>query len=107
MPLETAKNNLDGQPVDKKTLGVEFDMKDVTQSTVAYQYADEQAKLRYRRALDQAKLVLDNPFANQALVDQVRTDLEAARQALDGVKRKPTLSLVRVEKEEDQRLSFS
>ncbi len=101
--LETAKNNLDGQPVDKKTLGVEFDMKDVTQSTVAYQYADEQAKLRYRRALDQAKLVLDNPFANQALVDQVRTDLEAARQALDGVKRKPTLSLVRVEKEEDQR----
>ncbi|MDS8724928.1 hypothetical protein RLK09_00255, partial [Streptococcus pneumoniae] len=54
-------------------------------------------------ALDQAKLVLDNPFANQALVDQVRTDLEAARQALDGVKRKPTLSLVRVEKEEDQR----
>ncbi|MBZ2049230.1 ZmpA/ZmpB/ZmpC family metallo-endopeptidase-related protein, partial [Streptococcus sanguinis] len=101
--LETAKNNLDGQPVDKKTLGVEFDMKDVTQSTVAYQYADEQAKLRYRRALDQAKLVLDNPFANQALVDQVRTDLEAARQALDGVKRKPTLSLVRVEKEEDKR----
>ncbi|QRO06623.1 gram-positive signal peptide, YSIRK family domain protein [Streptococcus oralis] len=101
--LETAKKNLDGQPVDKKTLGVEFDMKDVTQSTVAYQYADEQAKLRYRRALDQAKLVLDNPFANQALVDQVRTDLEAARQALDGVKRKPTLSLVRVEKEEDQR----
>ena len=53
-------------------------MKDVTQSTVAYQYADEQTKLRYRRALDQAKLVLDNPFANQALVDQVRTDLEAA-----------------------------
>ena len=101
--LETAKNNLDGQPVDKKTLGVEFDMKDVTQSTVAYQYADEEAKLRYRRALDQAKLVLDNPFANQALVDQVRTDLEAARQALDGVKRKPTLSLVRVEKEEDKR----
>ena len=101
--LETAKNNLDGQPVDKKTLGVEFDMKDVTQSTVAYQYADEQAKLRYHRALDQAKLVLDNPFANQALVDQVRTDLEAARQALDGVKRKPTLSLVSVEKEEDQR----
>ena len=101
--LETAKNNLDGQPVDKKTLGVEFDMKDVTQSTVAYQYADEQAKLRYRRALDQAKLVLDNPFANQALVDQVRTDLEAARQALDGVKRKPTLSLVSVEKEEDKR----
>ena len=101
--LETAKNNLDGHPVDKKTLEVEFDMKDVTQSTVAYQYADEQAKLRYRRALDQAKLVLDNPFANQALVDQVRTDLEAARQALDGVKRKPTLSLVRVEKEEDQR----
>ena len=101
--LETAKNNLDGQPVDKKTLGVEFDMKDVTQSTVAYQYADEQAKLRYRRALDQAQLVLDNPFANQALVDQVRTDLEAARQALDGVKRKPTLSLVSVEKEEDKR----
>ena len=101
--LETAKNNLDGQPVDKKTLGVEFDMKDVTQSTVAYQYADEQTKLRYRRALDQAKLILDNPFANQALVDQVRTDLEAARQALDGVKRKPTLSLVRVEKEEDKR----
>ena len=101
--LETAKNNLDGQPVDKKTLGVEFDMKDVTQSTVAYQYADEQTKLRYRRALDQAKLVLDNPLANQALVDQVRTDLEAARQALDGVKRKPSLSLVSVEKEEDQR----
>ena len=101
--LETAKNNLDGQPVDKKTLGVEFDMKDVTQSTVAYQYADEQAKLRYRRALDQAKLVLDNPLANQSLVDQVRTDLEAARQALDGVKRKPILSLVRVEKEEDKR----
>ncbi|WP_419579774.1 G5 domain-containing protein, partial [Streptococcus oralis] len=101
--LETAKKNLDGQAVDKKTLGVEFEMKDVTQSTVAYQYADEQAKLRYRRALDQAKLVLDNPFANQALVDQVRTDLEAARQALDGVKRKPTLSLVSVEKEEDQR----
>ena len=42
-------------------------MKDVTQSTVAYQYADEEAKLRYRRALDQAKLVLDNPFRQSSL----------------------------------------
>ena len=101
--LETAKNNLDGQVVDKKALELELDMKDVTEAAVAYQYADEQTKLGYRQALDRAKLVLANPLANQALVDQVRTDLELARQALDGVKRKPILTLVSVDKEEDRR----
>ena len=101
--LETAKNNLDGQVVDKKALELELDMKDVTEATIAYQYADEQTKLGYRLALDRAKLVLANPLANQALVDQVRTDLELARQALDGVKRKPILTLVSVDKEEDRR----
>ncbi|MBP2623052.1 ZmpA/ZmpB/ZmpC family metallo-endopeptidase [Streptococcus oricebi] len=101
--IQEAKAQLDGV-VDKTALETELGLKNQVQTGDSYRLADSAKKEAYNQALAAAQLLLDDPQAQQADINQALEQVKSARQALDGkLKGKPSLSFIQVIKDPDNR----
>ena len=83
--LEEAKAALNGQPTNKDALTKAATTEaEATKGSPAYYNAEEAKKAAYDKALAEAKKVLENDKATQAVVDAALKALEEAKAALNG-----------------------